>query len=53
MSQQWLPIISETSKIQCRMVISQVLDENQSQFLILTRRKNRTFWPLDETPCNF
>ena len=32
---QWLPIITETSKIQCRIVISQVLDENQSIFLIL------------------
>ena len=30
--QQWLPIITETSKIQCRMVIPQVIDENQSLF---------------------
>ena len=37
MSQQWLPIITETSKIQCRMVIPQVIDENQSLCLILTR----------------
>ena len=36
--QQWLPIITETSKIQCRMVITQVLDENQSLFLILLTR---------------
>ena len=28
--QQWLPIITETSKIQCRMIIPQVLDENRS-----------------------
>ena len=34
--QQWLPIIIETSKIKCRMVIPKVLDENQSLFLILT-----------------
>ena len=27
--QQWLPIINETSKIQCRIVIPQVLDENR------------------------
>ena len=37
MSPQWLPIITETSKIQCRIVILQVLNENQSLFLILTR----------------
>ena len=36
--QQWLPIIAETSKIQCRMVISQVLDDNQSLFLNLSQR---------------
>ena len=35
--QQWLPIITETSKIQCTIAIPQVLDENQSLFLILTR----------------
>ena len=35
--QQRLPIITETSKIQCRMVIPQVIDDNQSLFLILTR----------------
>ena len=34
--QQWLPIINETSKIQCRIVISQVLDENRGLFLILS-----------------
>ena len=34
---QWLPIIIETSKIQCRMVIPQVLDENESLFFILSR----------------
>ena len=34
---QWLPIITETSKIQCRIVIPQVLNENQSLLLILTR----------------
>ena len=31
------PIITETSKIQCRMVSPQVIDENQSLFLIITR----------------
>ena len=35
--QQWLPIIIETSRIQCGMVIPQVFDENQWLFLILTR----------------
>ena len=35
--EQWLPIITETSNIQRRMDIPQVLDENQSLFLILTR----------------
>ena len=35
--QQWLPILAETSKSECIIVIPQVLDENQSQFLILTR----------------
>ena len=33
--QQWLPIITETSNIQCSMVIPQVLDENRSLFFIL------------------
>ena len=37
MFQQWLPIITESSKIQCRMVIPQVLNENQLLFLSLTR----------------
>ena len=35
--QQWLPIIIETSKIQCRMVIPLVLDENQSLLLNLSQ----------------
>ena len=35
--QQWLPIITETSKIKCRMVMLQVLEENHSLFLIVTR----------------
>ena len=35
--QQWLSIITETSKIQCRMVIPQVFDENLCLFEILTR----------------
>ena len=35
--QQWLPIITETSKIQRKIVIPQVLDENRCLFLILTQ----------------
>ena len=38
--QQWLPIITETSKIQCKMIIPQVLDANQSLFLILSSRSS-------------
>ena len=34
---QWLPIITETFKIQCRMIIPQVLDKNQSLFLNLSQ----------------
>ena len=34
---QWLPIITETSKIQCRIVITQELDENRCLFLILSQ----------------
>ena len=34
---QWIPIITEKSKIQCRIVITQVLDENRSLFLILSQ----------------
>ena len=37
MSQQRLPIVTETSKFQRRMVSHQVIEENQSLFLILTR----------------
>ena len=33
--QQWLPMIIETSKMHCGMVISQVLDEHRWLFLIL------------------
>ena len=36
-SLSWLLIIIETSKIQSRIVIPQVLDENQSLCLVLTR----------------
>ena len=36
--QKWLPIIFETSKIQCRMVIHQVLDENRWLFVNLSQR---------------
>ena len=35
--QQRLPIKTETSKFQCRMVSPQVIEENQSIFFILTR----------------
>ena len=37
MSVQLLAIIIETSKIQCRIVIPQVLDESQSLFLNLSQ----------------
>ena len=36
--QQWLPIITETPKIQCRIVIPQVLDENLWLFFNLSQR---------------
>ena len=36
--QQWLPIITKTPKIQCRIVIPQVLDENKSLLLNLSQR---------------
>ena len=35
--QHWLPIIIETSKMQCRIVIPQVLDENRWILFILSR----------------
>ena len=35
--QQWIPMITETSKIQCKSVITQVLDENRCVFLILSQ----------------
>ena len=35
--QQRLPIIIETSKIKCRMVIPQVIDENRSLFFNLNQ----------------
>ena len=41
MSQQWLPIITETSKIQCTIVIPEVLDENQYRV-----RKNDPYFHL-------
>ena len=37
--QHRLPIITETSKIQCRMVIPQVLDENRLLFLNLSQHR--------------
>ena len=36
-SAKWLPIIIEASKIQCRMVIPRVLDENRSLFMNLSQ----------------
>ena len=35
--QQWLPIIIETSKIQSRMIIPHVLEENRWIFLNLSQ----------------
>ena len=37
--QQWLPIIAQTSKIQCRMVIPWVLNGNRSLFLNLSQHE--------------
>ena len=39
--QQWLPIIIETPKIQCRIVSSQVLDENRGLFLKLSKSEEK------------
>ena len=37
--QQWLPLIIETSKIQCGVVIPQVIDENRWLFLNLSQHE--------------
>ena len=38
--QQWSPNVTETSKIQCRLVSPQVIDENLSLFLYVFSEGN-------------